>query len=64
MNLTIALTFDGLIRALRWKMHNLAEDTEERYVSGEPAIGAGAPRRFSATRPETTTEPSDDRPGR
>lgn len=57
MNLTMAITLDGLVRALRWKAHDLAEITESGYagsrnmpsveplarleVNGERAQGAG-----------------------
>lgn len=30
MNMSIALTLDGLLRALRWKGHELAEQIEFR----------------------------------
>lgn len=32
MNLTMAITLDGLVRALRWKAHDLAESTEHGYA--------------------------------
>ena len=47
MNLTMAITLDGLVRALRWKAHDLAESTENGYagsraiVSGEPSARLG-----------------------
>jgi hypothetical protein len=57
MNLTMAITLDGLVRALRWKAHDLAESTENGYagsrnipsmepsarigLDGERAQGAG-----------------------
>lgn len=57
MNLTMAITLDGLVRALRWKAHDLAESTENGYagsrnmpsveplarfaIDGERAQGAG-----------------------
>jgi hypothetical protein len=44
MNITMALTLDGLVRALRWKAHDLADGVEEGY----PASGRSAPREPSA----------------
>lgn len=35
MKLAVAITLDGLIRALRWNAHDLAEAVE----SGKPAAG-------------------------
>ena len=32
MNLTISLTLDGLVRALRWREHDLAENVQRRYL--------------------------------
>jgi hypothetical protein len=32
VNPAIKLTLEGLIRALRWKAHDLAERTERRYL--------------------------------
>ena len=31
MKLAMSLTLDGLVRALRWKAHDLAEALEEAY---------------------------------
>jgi hypothetical protein len=33
MKLATAITFDGLVRALRWNMHDLAEAVEGGYAS-------------------------------
>jgi hypothetical protein len=47
MNLTMAITLDGLVRALRWKAHDLAESAESGYAgsrdipSGEPSARIG-----------------------
>jgi hypothetical protein len=38
MNLTMTMTLDGLIRALRWKEHDLAERIEARYARGASSI--------------------------
>ncbi len=32
MNLAMAITLDGLVRALRWKAHDLAESIENGYA--------------------------------
>jgi len=34
VKLTTAMTFEGLVRALRWKVHDLAEAVEADHVSG------------------------------
>jgi hypothetical protein len=34
MNVAISLTLEGLVRALRWKAHELAENVEEGYAAG------------------------------
>lgn len=39
MKLTMAITLDGLVRALRWKGHELAEDAEQRRRSRIRAVG-------------------------
>ncbi|NGN40607.1 hypothetical protein G6N74_05985 [Mesorhizobium sp. CGMCC 1.15528] len=31
MKVAMAMTLDGLLRSLRWKAHDLAENTERRY---------------------------------
>jgi hypothetical protein len=41
MNITMAMTLDGLVRALRWKLHDLAEAIEDGYA----AEGIPAPER-------------------
>ncbi|CAM5503256.1 hypothetical protein ATER59S_03705 [Aquamicrobium terrae] len=34
MKLAMAMTLDGLMRALRWRAHDLAESKEGRYAAG------------------------------
>jgi hypothetical protein len=64
MNLAIRLTLDGLVRALKWSAHNLAEGTEQRYRPRQTANRReGAPRRPSR-RMRTTGEDHHDRAGR
>lgn len=60
MNLTIQMTLDGLVRALRWKAHDLAEDVEQRYFQS----GTEDLRQEPAGRAAGTREDSDDRSGR
>jgi hypothetical protein len=38
MNLTMTMTLDGLVRALRWKEHDLAERIEESYARDASSI--------------------------
>lgn len=40
MKLAMSLTLDGLVRALRWKAHDLAEALEEAYLddSDRPSV--------------------------
>lgn len=42
MKLAMAMTLDGLMRALRWKAHDLAESAEGGYAAGgrEAPVGA------------------------
>ena len=61
MRLTTTLTLDGLVRALRWQAHALADDAEQRYRRA----GAGDDR--EPARPGTRDmfrEHDDDRPRR
>lgn len=61
MKVTMDMTLDGLVRALRWKALDLAERTQHDYLSA---------RRSSTRRPEVrrsedrnTEEAGDDRGG-
>lgn len=57
MNLAARLTLDGLIRALRWQAHALAEDVERGYGPGgrdDPADKERRPPR--ARRPKETDD--------
>ena len=49
MNLTMAITLDGLVRALRWKAHDLAEGVEEGYVGGGSPVARDLPSHPEAT---------------
>lgn len=64
MKATVELTLAGLVRALRWRAHALAEEGERDYRrTGQPAYPSRARRRPS--RPQSRSEePRDDRPGR
>jgi hypothetical protein len=39
MKLAMAITLDGLVRALRWKEHELAEEAEQRKRPRIRAVG-------------------------
>jgi hypothetical protein len=58
VNLAIKLTLDGLVKALRWKAHDLAEGAERRYLPRE-AVADGAVGRLMK-RPTRTREQSHD----
>ena len=60
MNLTMKLTFDGLVRALRWKMHDLAEDRREDYR--RKALSP-QDKRDAAQKQRRAEEGQDDRTG-
>lgn len=59
MNLTMAITLDGLIRALRWKEHDLAERIERDHVRIPSNSPRPAPREADRARGN-----DDDRSGR
>lgn len=61
MNVSVRLTLDGMIRALRWQAHRLAEDAARGYAGdgGEQAV----PTRLSARSPLRREENDDDRAG-
>jgi hypothetical protein len=61
MNMTMSITLDGLIRALRWKEHDLAETIERGYArSHAPSISP----RTAPRETERVTGDDDDRRGR
>ncbi len=62
MNLAIRLTLDGLIRALKWKEHDLAEGAERRYLPRETVAQVDDMAR-PPSRPRGTRIHSDDRTG-
>ncbi len=51
MKLAMSLTLDGLVRALRWKAHDLAEALEEAYLDDRDT-----PQRDIQTRRLTAAE--------
>lgn len=57
MKVSIALTLDGMIRALRWKAHALADDIEHGYVDE----GGKTVRMTTARSPLMRRETEDDR---
>jgi hypothetical protein len=44
MKTSIRMTLDGLMRALRWQAHDLAEELEQRYRAGmrKPSVAVKA----------------------
>ena len=52
MNVAMAMTIDGLLRALRWKAHDMAENAERDY---------DADRRIAAQPRPAVTPPASDR---
>jgi len=52
MNVAMAMTVDGLLRALRWKVHDMVENAERDY---------DADRRIAARPGPTATPPVSDR---
>jgi hypothetical protein len=63
MKMALTVTLDGLIRALRWKAHRLAEDIEDGSDDGEVAVNDAAGRTMRMRR-RTDPEARDDQPGR
>jgi hypothetical protein len=63
VNLAIKLTLGGLVRALRWKAHDLAEGVERRYLPPETVAGLDGAARRPVTRPTRTREQGHDGSG-
>src|SRR5262245_12790724 len=63
VNPSIKLTLDGLVRALRWKAHDLAEVTERRYLPRETAAKIDAIARRPGKRPAGTRKETHDGSG-
>lgn len=61
MNMAMTLTVDGLIRALRWKAHDLADDIERGYREDAPMP---LRREARAKTDKSAREQSDDNAGR
>jgi hypothetical protein len=57
MNITMTMTLDGLIRALRWKEHDLAERIEAGYARDASSI----PSRLAPREVDRAKGDDDDR---
>lgn len=57
MNVTMTMTLDGLIRALRWKEHDLAERIEDGYARDASSI----PSRLALREVDRAKGDDDDR---
>lgn len=64
MKATIRLTLAGLVGALRWRAHALAEEPGRSYPDGRVAISRRHGRRRASIPQPRIEEPSDDRRGR
>lgn len=60
MNVAMAMTVDGLLRALRWKAHDMAETAERDYDVGRRIAARPGPPIASDDRRDR----NDDRPRR
>lgn len=58
MKLAVAVTLDGLIRAMRWNAHDLAEAVEDDNAARKRRLGNGEPLRRV---PASVEEQADDR---
>jgi hypothetical protein len=58
MNVTVRLTMDGMIRALRWRAHEMAEGADDMYVAHWRETGE------RQGRPSERDEGGDDDRGR
>jgi len=64
MNMAMTITLDGLVRALRWKEHDLAERIERDYAGrGNRSITAGSGDASKPARQQVEGV-DDDRRGR
>lgn len=61
MNVSVRLTLDGMIRALRWQAHRLADEAERGYADDAPENDR--PLRASALGTMRREEGDDDRSG-
>lgn len=61
MKLTMRLTMEGLLRALRWRAHSAAEEIAAIRKDRQPASAARPPR---AARARSSGEEPDGQPGR
>ena len=58
MKLAAAITLDGLVRALRWNVHDLAEAVEAGYASRSAEF---MEEKLARQAPGSTREQADDR---
>jgi hypothetical protein len=64
MNMAMTITLDGLVRALRWKEHDLAERIERDYAGRDNrSITAGSEAHGKPARQQAEGV-NDDRRGR
>lgn len=64
MKATIGLTLAGLVAALRWRAHALAEEAAGGYPRGRATTSRRRGRRRPPRPQPSIEEPRDDRPGR
>jgi hypothetical protein len=64
MKLSVALTLEGMVRALRGKAHALADEAEDGYRRRRRTGKAELPRRSGAPRGEPRRRDADGRAGR
>ena len=50
MNLSVRLTLDGMIRALRWAAHEVAEDGDRAYLDRRSRLGKRQETRLQSVR--------------
>lgn len=64
MKTTVKMTLDGLVRALRFKAHALADDAEQGYFPTRRSAAESAAEEALTRRPKLSMELADDRAGR
>jgi len=52
MKVTMAMTLDGMLKALRWRVHVMAEEIEAGYPSADRLSAQDGSTRRRATGPE------------
>ena len=63
MKITMQMAKDGLVQALRWKVHALAEDLEGGYRPGDPGGSNAAGQRMRPGMTERSGGQDDGRAG-